>query len=262
MKSHIINTRKINIGIIIFVSLLLFVKFIFVSQNLVLAQSPATATSISPTNVPTQTILEENNIDILVIKTQLEDLKEYNNNLLSTVQWSIGIVIATLIVILGINWFTTYSRYQKEITEYKKDLEKTISDETNRIQTNFSNTMNQRFDALIKKDEELIQSKFSTIIDEINYIRIAQSNSEANYWESRSVFENAVNCYIRMIDLDPNHATIQHTLSSLEKAITQCSRKMSPLTIQGVEDSMKKTIEHQKTLTEQVMTKLKENVAK
>lgn len=262
MIIHFLKNRKFIKGVLIVVFFLFFGKSIFLSQNLAIAQSQSTPTSISPTIISPQTINEDNDLEISVLKTQLEDIKEYNKNLLSTVQWSIGIVLTTLIVILGINWFTTYSQYQKEINESKKDLEKTISDETNKFQATFTTTMDQKFDALYKKDRELIQSNFSDIKDELNDIRISQFDSEASYWETRGVYENAVSRYVHMIDVDPNHAIIEHTLSSLENAISQCRGKMSPLTIQQVEDAMKKTIPRQKILSEQVLTKLKENAAK
>lgn len=112
------------------------------------------------------------------------------------------------------------------------------------------------------KDEELISNKFSSITNELNKIKIAQLESEANYWEMTGVYINAIKSYVRMIDVDPNHSTVEHTLSCLANSITHCQRKLDWLTIQNVEDAMNKTISHQKLLTEQVLTKVKENEAK
>lgn len=261
MKIHFLEKRIFFLVLFIFV-FIFFGKFTFPLQNIALAQTQSTPTSITPTVVSSQTIHEDNDIEISILKTQLEDFKEYNKNLLSTVQWSIGIVITTLIVILGLNWFTTYNQYQKDIKEYKKDLEKTISDDTNKFQTILTSTINQKFDALNIRDEELIERHLSDMKYELNKLRIVQYESEANYWEARGVYANAVRSYVHMIDLDPNHPTIEYTLSSLEKAISKCGTKMIPSYIQEVEDAMKKTIARQKTLTEQVLIRLNENAAK
>ncbi len=262
MKFRLPEKRIFIVGIFVFVFFLFCGKFIFLSQNLVLAQSQSTPTPISPTVISPQTILEDNDIEISILKTQLEDIKEYNKNLLSTVQWSIGIVVTMLVVFLGFNWFTTYRQYQKEIDEYKKELVRTISDDTNKFQATLTSTVNQNFDNLRTKDEELISNKFSSITNELNKIKIAQLESEANYWEMTGVYINAIKSYVRMIDVDPNHSTVEHTLSCLANSITHCQRKLDWLTIQNVEDAMNKTISHQKLLTEQVLTKVKENEAK
>jgi len=263
MENKIVNYHKKVFGFLFFVSFFVIVKIFFGTQYSANAQPQATSTLISPTITSTQMIVVEDDTEILVLKAQLEDIKEYDKNLLSTVHWSLGIVITTLIVIIGTNWFTTYSQYQKGLKEFKQDIEKTVSDETIRIQKAITTSMNQKYDDLVKKDEELIQSKFSSIEDEMLNLKVLQAETEATYWENRSipVYENAVRKYVNMIDLDPNHATIENTLTSLENAIDKCS-KMSPLTIQKVEDSINKTIGHQKTLSEQVLKKLQENVAK
>lgn len=72
-------------------------------------------------NTLLQKNLEAANTQIEVLKAQVEVMKSYQDNFLTTVYWSLGGVFSIVILLVGYNWFTNFKNQEKE-TQYFKDL--------------------------------------------------------------------------------------------------------------------------------------------
>lgn len=63
--------------------------------------------------------LEAANLQIEVLKAQVEVMKSYQDKFLSTVYWSLGGVFGIVILLVGYNWFTNFKDQEKEIQYFK-----------------------------------------------------------------------------------------------------------------------------------------------
>jgi hypothetical protein len=81
----------------------------------------ATAYGADVDNTLLQKNLEAANTQIEVLKAQVEVMKSYQDNFLTTVYWSLGGVFSIVILLVGYNWFTNFKNQEKE-TQYFKDL--------------------------------------------------------------------------------------------------------------------------------------------
>lgn len=67
-----------------------------------------------------EVVLEENRL-----------LKEFQDSLLSTVHWSLTVVVTMLLVLAGINWFANFKFYERDKTQLKDDLEGVLTSKVN-----------------------------------------------------------------------------------------------------------------------------------
>ncbi len=105
-------------------------------------------------SVATEKQLSSSDLTIKNLEFQIDKMETYQNNLLSTVQWSIGIVVLVLIVLVSYGWYTNFKVSEKEKEIMKEQMQKYI-------------------------DKEMQESKLKMqkyIIDNID-IRISQFNS-------------------------------------------------------------------------------------
>lgn len=159
-------------------------------------------------------------------KLLYENSKENNQELLSTVQWTIGLSIGFLVAILGGQIFFNWRINKKEIDYIKKDIEekigelkaellKSLTDE-NRIQETkitsmFDKTEKELLDKInaeFEKNNKFIelnnkmkdfeidsaQNNFKTGIKEL---KINIEKIEGDIWKIKGVESNALSCYLR-----------------------------------------------------------------
>ncbi|TCB36858.1 hypothetical protein E0H82_03890 [Acinetobacter sp. ANC 4910] len=84
----------------------------------------ATAYGAEVDNALLKKNLEAANLQIEVLKAQVEVMKSYQDKFLSTVYWSLGGVLGIVVLLVGYNWFTNFKNQEKEIQTLKNYVEK------------------------------------------------------------------------------------------------------------------------------------------
>ena len=97
--------------------------------------NPGTATPAP--DVSTSLFFQEQNNDLELLNNKVDIMSEYNDRLMNTVQWTIGIVITVLIVILGANWFTSYRQIRSEVETFKAAILLNITKESELIKDQY-----------------------------------------------------------------------------------------------------------------------------
>jgi hypothetical protein len=87
------------------------------------AQSP----SPTPTVAPSQAVSESNqptaSDEVIILRAQLETMRQYDQRLLETVYWSLASIGAIVLLIVGLGWYTNFRLYKREISDIKRDVQ-------------------------------------------------------------------------------------------------------------------------------------------
>lgn len=258
-------------NILIAILFLIILSVIMSLPKSVLAQNDIKKSQISTTPISPSNELDR----IEILEEKLEIISEYNDRLMSTLQWSLGTMITVFLVIFGLNWFINYRQYRTDIENFKDSVINSLSTETKKItakmnqdfgrknkkfETHSEQIIEEQITQLNKKIEGYFQnerrnnnSKFNSIDQELTSCKLQDLKTQAEIWKMQGVYANAISRYVDMINLDPNHATIEFTLSNLEKAIIKYDRKLEDITVQNIEDAIKKVKDRNKTLSERII---------
>lgn len=96
--------------------------------------------------------LDAANLQIEVLKTQIEVMKSYQDRFLNIVTWSISIVMSILSLIAGFNWYTNTKNLEKELEVHKEMMANewtALKQEIhNQLESNLSTKFNRKIESL------------------------------------------------------------------------------------------------------------------
>ncbi|MDC5338480.1 hypothetical protein OHW59_17665, partial [Acinetobacter baumannii] len=130
----------------------------------------ATAYGAEVDNALLQKNLEAANTQIEVLKGQVEVMKSYQDNFLTTVYWSLGAVLGIVVLLIGYNWFTNFKSQEKEIVALKS----LIQNELNQKKMMLTEDMDKKIGETLSKQNNKIWSeihnlKYENILKEFRY---------------------------------------------------------------------------------------------
>lgn len=129
----------------------------------------ATAFGAEVENTLLQKNLDAANTQIEVLKAQVEVMKSYQDNFLTTVYWSLGGVFGIVILLVGYNWFTNFKNQEKEIHSLKIIIENEIKEKKHELDKD----MNEKIIGFLTKENrkvwrEINYLKYNQLMDELN----------------------------------------------------------------------------------------------
>jgi len=194
-----------------FISLLVFTATITIAET-------ATNTAMQPEPRPTA--------EILVLRAQLDTTRDFDQRLLGTVQWSLGIVVATLAVLVGYNWYTNHREIERDKAALKEELAVGLK----ALDTSFRELIATKMIAAEKEFRAASESTTDALRDQVNKRFLAQDikvyTDTAEDWEKQKIPANAVLYRLRALQkLGPNvnHGQLATLLDQIKqnlKAIT------------------------------------------
>ena len=233
--------------------ILLIINFVLVFFVFNFMIPVAAQTNINPgTETPTadsstSLIFQEQQNDLELLNNKVDIMSEYSDRLMSTVQWTIGIVITVLIVILGANWFTTFRQIRADVETFKAATLLNLTKESELIKDQLIDMFDTKLSSFEKQVNSSIRAQYTLINQEIVDLRIFQLATEAKYWEEKGIWANAITQYLDIITLDPTTALITNYLMNLQNAIVKYGKKLPALTVEGIEEAMNLLSDSQNT---------------
>jgi len=217
------------------------------------AQSVSTP-SLTP--MPTATATNQTSNEISVLQAQLEEMRFYDQRLLTTVYWSLGTVVTLAILFAGFSWFSNFRLYERD----KESLRRELSLETDKLRSDVKTLFAEQKSTLSMAIEEKIsselQEEFSNINSRLDRLGMnLKSNEisvellEAKLWELKAVDINAMKAYESALEkaistnqsqyysaiLNGILSTIErlnwvttHTMANLERLFSQLPTEQQP----------------------------------
>lgn len=85
----------------------------------------------------TATVTNSDSIQVILLKNQLSLMKEHQNSLLTSVYWSLGVVLAVGLLLVGYGWYVNSKSIEREKTALKAELNGNIEERFSHIEVQF-----------------------------------------------------------------------------------------------------------------------------
>lgn len=240
--------NKFQKSIVLLLIIFVFLFLVSISKMPVTAQTVINQGTESPTpDSSTSLIIQQQKNDLELLKNKVDIMSEYNNRLMSTVQWTIGIVITILVVILGANWFTSYKQINSEVESFKTTTLFNITKESELIKEQLKEMLDTQFSNIEEEIFSSISAQHTLLNQQIIDLRICQLATEAQLWEEKSVWANALRIYVEIINLNPNTSLLNNYLIKLQSAIINYGEKLPALYVGEIEEAITKISNFQNT---------------
>ena len=130
--------------------------------------------------------------EIMVLRAQLDTMKDYDQRLLDTVHWSLGIVVATLAFLVGYNWYTNHRGIERDKAALKEELASGLTT----LDAKLRELLATKLAEADKHFREASESATSSLRDQVNKRFLDQDVKvyldTADDWEKQKIPSNAV----------------------------------------------------------------------
>jgi hypothetical protein len=188
-------------------------------------------------------------IEIELLKAQLSDARGFQSDLLSTVYWSLGVVVGIVALLVGYNWFTNFKIYEREkaslLEELKTQLASTMLDERQESEDRLKTAIEASSQPLVASIQALKRDLEVSITEATEHSRWRDNFETARFEELRAElaiekksFTMATTFAIRMMESAIDCGSETHMSDSaelLEKALdnggllTAAEQKEAPI---------------------------------
>lgn len=169
--------------------------------------------------------LEAANLQIEVLKAQIEVIKSYQDKFLSTVYWSLGTVAALVVFLAGFNWFTNSRNLARE-SELHKDM---ITNELIRLQNEINNKISESLSATDDELDKILETlkadfmataskeyetKISSLKADVKFLKRKSIEDQFEEAIQKSVYTNAIRYTCNLLDLSIDDYNFQDNTSN------------------------------------------------
>ena len=200
--------------------------------------------------------------EIAILKSQLEQHRVFQDAILNTVWWSLSVLIAMTVVLIGASWFTNNHAYERDKMALRKELvtivdgrlvdhSQVTNDRINSAQDQMSGQVailksetNQSISEARQGAEKFVQLASKSLLDEVlTYHRQDQQEIlalKSEFYGSRGWLANALQIagYALRTALDRGHKFwIERAIHGVETALSDLERAASPS--KGLDDTVK-----------------------
>jgi hypothetical protein len=221
--------------------------FFILIANIAFATTPSNETSLP---IPDKHTNELQN-RVIQVENQLSIIRDYNDDFMSVILWSLGTVAGIALILIGFNWFQSTRTLKAEFgalkEEFMASLNKTSEEQNTKLNSKISGIEKEIASVSAKVvDEKLntVRGNISWLSSEIRELQYKNIESAVKYWQERSVPANAVthsgdliSCAIRMDNEIPdNEWRISDAVDILQKSLDLLIEEKARLDTQELTD--------------------------
>jgi hypothetical protein len=184
----------------------IFILALGISSTLY-AQSP----SPTPSSTAIPSVSPIPNEEVIVLRAQLEVMRQYDQSLLSTVYWSLSVIVALVILLAGYGWYTNFRVYERDKNAMQQDLQGYLQQEigksflaTSEVNERFRGEMladiTQRIESLRAASIDASKAASENILEQLRFMKLDLRRIEGWYWENRESFFPAFITYIQRLE--------------------------------------------------------------
>lgn len=154
----------------------------------------------------TQTLLNTQQLEIIRLGEQLSVVREYNDDFIAVILWSLGVLLALTIVLLGFNWFQNSRAIKRELGSIKIELESAMALSKQELKHEIETELEELEELLDEKAEDTSQKAVAPLIRSLNMLKhkvlmleYDALEAEVKRWKSKSVLSNALRTSAELI---------------------------------------------------------------
>jgi hypothetical protein len=192
---------------------------------------------------------------LVVLRTQVATMREYQRDLLDTIHWSLGGIVTAALVLVTAGWFANFRVHSRDrdaiLAELRGLTQQTLADSVASVRTESSKAeekldtkvhtletsllekLESSHGALLKKLASL-QVDFGNLIKEetedrereIADLQVVNLEREAKEWVAKEVHSNVIRCCVKAVELSHKHDPLpQYTIPGFLDMILEAMNK-------------------------------------
>jgi hypothetical protein len=141
--------------------------------------------------------------EVKLLKAELQVVKSYQDDLLSTVYWSLGTLATIAVLLIGFSWFANFRIYERDKAALRDELHLELNDELGKLKTLFESHVVDTSRLIPEQIAKEIQDAISTLAASIKASEKNAARDLANLelelremehvkWLNQGVYVNAL----------------------------------------------------------------------
>jgi len=200
-----------------------------------LVSAPAIASTqrAQVVTVDTSRLRAGNADEIAILHEQVAMMRTYQNSLLETVHWTLGLVGSIAVLLVGYSWFTNFRMYERDKLALSQELRALVEQSLASASQTLSAAINQKTDSLTVAMETTAKASIAQVVaplsgtvrglsERMAGLELAAGIASARHWEFRQVPGNELADYQRVLYL----AIAHEQQNAIQTALTEISRLM------------------------------------
>lgn len=215
-----------------------FVLFIFIT--LIISFPYDTCESYSADNAAVSSNTQ-NSGETLALRAQIEIMRQYDQRLLSTVYWSLGVLATVTILLIGFGWFANFRLYERDKIALRQELIVFIQEELSKINSTLNANTQSQYDKILAEARSVGSSAATSVRSELSFninriykdikrIQCDMTGKEGESWIEKGVLTNGLRSYSFVlgyaIELEDEYI-ISRTLDNIHRVIKMIADKPS-----------------------------------
>lgn len=206
----------------------------------------ASGYSQSPDPDPTSVKAQAEQTEVAVLRAQLEVMRQFDQRLVATVYWALGVTFTVVVLLVGFGWFANFRFYERDkhslreelsadlkqqIADFRQETNRRLDSDLSRLQKELSDRPEEAIATLRKETRETLKG----IRRELMQHTYLLFKYEAKFWENEGVHINALRKQPEMmriaISIDSD-VLVSETLDNIHRLIKKgASARLHPTDI-------------------------------
>ena len=111
-----------------------------------ITSSQANTSSGAPEAIPAQSEVTK----VAILQAQLEIIRNYDENLLNTVYWSLGTTVGIMLLVVGLGWYSNFRVYTRDVAEMERNIKKLVDAQKSTVLAELSGDLSSRIASQIE----------------------------------------------------------------------------------------------------------------
>lgn len=213
-----------------------FALFIFLT--LIVCFSYDTCDSYSADNATVSSNTQSSG-EALALRAQIEIMRQYDQRLLATVYWSLGVLATITILLIGFGWFANFRLYERDKIALRQELIVFIQEELSKIKSALNANAQSQYDKILAEARSVGSSTATSVRNELSFninsinkdikrIQCNMTGKEGESWIEKGVLTNGLRSYSHVlgyaIELN-DEFIITRTLDNIHRVIKMIADK-------------------------------------
>ncbi|SEP00945.1 hypothetical protein SAMN04488052_10698 [Aquisalimonas asiatica] len=135
--------------------------------------------------------------EVQILRAQVEAMERHHDDLLSTVHWTLGVILSGVVLLLGYNWYQNRLVYAQEKEALVKELRTTLGQELDEAREELARRHKEEF------SQRLARMEFDLL------------ELERYKWNQKGVLKNALRCDVRLLNTAVQSGTDEYIAGAL-----------------------------------------------
>lgn len=149
-----------------FFRILLIAIVLFIGITVIAAPNPTKQNH----NLPASTTQKAANNELIIAKAELAASRRFQDQVLTTVYWSLGTIAGLAILLVGYGWWTNFRIYDRDKQSLERELRVLLTQEANEMKEQFRVDIGKQFSdtsASLAKDLQTAEARVSKSLENL-----------------------------------------------------------------------------------------------